>query len=180
MVPSLSQSRGWGPLQISIFSEGQEKQKNPAEFLSRILCNWLVDNVVDMLLTHIGVDSTTSNTGWKKGNIACPEKLTGKFVCCIPMSWDSGNWLRNMVARHVYSKTWSWSDQTVGWCWQRPLQGPESVASLGLLFRVTGWPRLQPSLRCSRRIMVWWGVCCRGFWPQSPTFSLFTAQCGLR
>ena len=76
-LPSLSQSRGWGPLQSSIVSEGQEKQKNPAEFLSQILWNWMVDNVVDMLLTHLGVDSTISNTGWKKGNIACLEKLTG-------------------------------------------------------------------------------------------------------
>ena len=83
MVPSLSQSRGWGPLQISIFSEGQEKQKNPAEFLSRILWNWLVDNVIDMLLTHRGVESTTSNTGWKKSNIVCQEKLTSKMFHCL-------------------------------------------------------------------------------------------------
>ena len=84
--------------QSSIVSEGQKKQKKSAAFLSCILWNYLVDNVVDMLLTHFGVDSTTSNTGWKKSNIACLEKLTGKkfhWLVCLLQTNELG--LRKVI-----------------------------------------------------------------------------------
>ena len=74
-------------VQDSNVSEKQKKQKKPAEVVARLLWNWLVDHGVDMTLTHVGVDSTTSNTGWKSGIIAWLEKLTGKkfhwLVCML-------------------------------------------------------------------------------------------------
>ena len=81
-------------------SEAQQTlEKKPAEQVARIICDWIVNNGLDKTLTHLGADSTSSNTGWKKGVIAWIEKILGrKFHWLICMLHTNELGLRKLMA----------------------------------------------------------------------------------
>ena len=79
----------------------------PAEAVAHLLWDWLVTCGLDMGLTHLGGDSTNSNTGWRKGSIACLEKLLGKklhWLICMLYTIELG--LRKLV-KEIDGKTTS-------------------------------------------------------------------------
>jgi hypothetical protein len=78
----------------------KELQKLPAEVVARIILNWLNTYGVEKTLTHLGADSTGSNTGWRKGIIAWLEKLLGKklhWLICMLHTNELG--LRRLVEK---------------------------------------------------------------------------------
>ena len=78
----------------------EELDKLPAEVVARIMLTWILEHGVEKTLTHLGADSTTSNTGWRKGIIAWLEKLLGrKFHWLICMLHTNELGLRQLVAK---------------------------------------------------------------------------------
>ena len=76
----------------------KELQKLPAEVVANLIWNWMLSVGVDRTLSHIGADSTNSNTGWKKGIIALLEKIMGrKFHWLICMLHTNELGLRKLV-----------------------------------------------------------------------------------
>ena len=72
----------------------EELDKLPAEV------SWILEHGVEKTLTHLGADSTTSNTGWRTGIIAWLEKLLGrKFHWLICMLHTNELGLRKQVAK---------------------------------------------------------------------------------
>ena len=78
--------------------EGQKRVKKPAEAVAHILWDWLVAHGVAKSVTHLAVDSTTSNTGWKSGILAWLEKLAGqKFHWIVCMLHTNELGLRKLI-----------------------------------------------------------------------------------
>ena len=74
-------------------------EKKPAEQVARLICDWIHSHSVEKTLTHLGADSTTSNTGWRKGVIAWMEKILGrKFHWLICMLHTNELGLRKLMA----------------------------------------------------------------------------------
>ena len=79
--------------------EKSEVEKRPAEQVAMMICNWITSHGVEKSLTHLGADSTSSNTGWRKGVIACMDKILGsKFHWLICMLHTNELGLRKLMA----------------------------------------------------------------------------------
>ena len=79
--------------------EEQGSGPKPAEQVARMICDWIIAHGLDQTLTHLGADSTSSNTGWRRGVIAWMEKILGKkfhWLICMLHTNELG--LRKLMA----------------------------------------------------------------------------------
>ena len=71
----------------------------------------VVNLIYDLTVTHLAGDSTNSNTGWKKGVIACLEKKLGRKV-----NWQICQLHSNeLELRHLVEKLDGKTDSKTGW-----------------------------------------------------------------
>lgn len=81
-------------------SDEETVEIKPSEAVARILFEWMETHGIDMTLTHLGADSTNSNTGWRRGIIAWLEKLSNKkLVWLICMLHTNELGLRRLIQK---------------------------------------------------------------------------------